>query len=61
MDLGGRRLGVFFAEMVKRLKHYTQEPKLGEYFLQRIALDVQRGNAAAVLGTPRQLPTLHLF
>ena len=41
----------FFEELGRRVKRATQEEKAYEYLMQRIAVAVQRGNAASVLGT----------
>ena len=41
----------FFWEVGRRVKRATQEEKAYEYVTQRIAVAVQRGNAASVLGT----------
>ena len=40
-----------FQELGRRVKRATQEEKAHEYLMQRIAVAVQRGNAASVLGT----------
>ena len=42
-------------EVCKKMKESTLDNRLGEFFRQKVSLDVQRGNAAVVLGT---LPTL---
>ena len=51
-------LGVFgaeeralFKDIGRRISSVTQEPLSHQYLVQRIAVAVQRGNAAAVLGT----------
>ena len=51
-------LGVFavearslFKDIGWRITMATQDPRFHEYLVQRIAVAVQRGNVAAVLGT----------
>ena len=53
-----RRLGVFgaearalFRDIARRITTVTQDPLSHQYLVQRVAVVVQRGNAAAVLGT----------
>ena len=41
----------FAGELGRRLCKTTGEPRSREYLLQRISIAMQRGNAAAVLGT----------
>ena len=41
----------FVRELGRRLFKITGEPRSREYLLQRISIAVQRGNAAAILGT----------
>ena len=41
----------FVGELGRRLCKTTGEPCSHEYLLQRISIAMQRGNAAAVLGT----------
>ena len=47
----GPKAREFFQELGRRVKRATQEEKAHEYLMQRIAVAVQRGNAASVLGT----------
>ena len=51
-------LGVFraearalFRDIARRITTVTQDPLSHQYLVQRVAVAVQRGNAAAVLGT----------
>ena len=51
-------LGVFgaearalFRDIARRITTVTQDPLSHQYLVQRVAVVVQRGNAAAVLGT----------
>ena len=41
----------FFKELARRIKIETGEPRSFHFLVQRIAVAIQRGNAAAVLGT----------
>ena len=47
----GSEAQVFFRELGCRIKDESGEPLAYQYLLQRISVAVQRGNAAAVLGT----------
>ena len=42
---------MFFRELGRRIKDESGEPQAHQCLLQRISVAVQRGNAAAVLGT----------
>ena len=51
-------LGVFgsdartlFRDIAHRITATTQDPLAHQYLIQRVAVAVQRGNAAAILGT----------
>ena len=46
----GRRLGCFLKELEQRVKMSSGDP-LAQHLVQRISVAVQRGNAAAVLGS----------
>jgi hypothetical protein len=41
------------SEIGRRISAHTSEQKSTSYLLQRLSIDVQRGNAAAVFGTIR--------
>ena len=45
------RLIQFFLELAHHIREKTGQPLSFHYLLQRIAVVMQRGNAAAVLGT----------
>ena len=47
----GPQAHVFFSELGCRIKEETEEPLSLHYVHQRIAVAIQRGNAATVLGT----------
>ena len=47
----GPKVREFFRDVGRRVKRATQEENANEYLTQRIAVAVQRGNAASVLGT----------
>ena len=47
----GSEARAFFRELSHQIQHETCEPLAHQYLLQRIAVAVQRGNAAPVLGT----------
>ena len=47
----GSEAQTFFRELGRRIKVVSGEPQAHQYLLQRISVAVQRGNAAAVLGT----------
>ena len=49
----GPQAGDFFRELGRRVRRATLEPNAYEYFVQRISVAVQRGNAASVLGSLR--------
>ena len=51
MGVFGKEAEAFFIELGRRIREETGEPLSFHYLLQRIAVAVQRGNAAAVLGT----------
>ena len=40
----------FFKEVARRVKSVTNEPRSHEFLIQRVAVAIQRGNAASVLG-----------
>ena len=46
----GKEARRFFREVTQRMKLATDEQLAHQYLLQRISVEVQRGNAAAVLG-----------
>ena len=50
MGLLGQRLE-FFRELGRLVKRATNEANTYQYLVQRIAMAVQRGNAASVLGS----------
>ena len=52
MGVFGKEAEAFFIELGRRIREETGEPLSFHYLLQRIAVAMQRGNAAAVLGTP---------
>ena len=56
MGVFGKEPQAFFLELGGRIWEETGEPLSFHYLLQRIAVAMQRGNAAAVLGTTRHLP-----
>ena len=41
----------FFLEVVRRVTAVTNEPQSHQSLLQRVAVAIQRGNAAAILGS----------
>ena len=43
----------FVCDLGQRLHQITGEPRSKQYLLQRLSIAIQRGNAAAVLGTAR--------
>ena len=43
---------MFFWELGRQIRDESGEPLAYQYLLQRISVPIQRGNAAAVLGTP---------
>lgn len=43
----------FFDELAKRIAIKTNEPRSGTFLRQRLSIAIQRGNAAAVMGTFR--------
>ena len=47
----GPEAGHFFRDLGRRIAAATSDPLSHQYLLQRVAVAVQRGNAAAVLGT----------
>ena len=47
----GPEAGEFFRELGRRVKRVTNEANTYQYLVQRIAMAVQRGNAASVLGS----------
>ena len=47
----GPEAGYFFRNLGRRIAAATSEPLSRPYLLQRVAVAVQRGNAAAILGT----------
>ena len=51
MGVFGKEAEAFFIELGRRIREETGEPLSFHYLLQRIAVAMQRGNAAAVLGT----------
>ena len=50
--LGQAALGLL-SDLGRRLHRATGEPRSREYLVQRLSIAIQRGNAAAVLGTAR--------
>ena len=48
----GKEAQAFFHELGHRIREETREPLAFHYLLQRIAVAMQRGNAAAVLAPP---------
>ena len=48
----------FLQELGRRLRQVTGEPKSLQFLLQRLLVAVQRGNAAAVLGSVEKLPSI---
>ena len=40
----------FFWEVARRLRAVTNEPQSLQFLIQRVAVAIQRGNAAAILG-----------
>ena len=46
----GSEAQMFFWELGHRIRDESGEPLAYQYLLQRISVEVQRGNAAAVLG-----------
>ena len=51
VGVGGGGSSINFQEQWSRILTVTQDPRSHEYLVQRIAVAVQRGNAAAVLGS----------
>ena len=47
----GPEAGHFFRDLGRRIAAVTSEPLSHQYLLQQVAVAVQRGNAAAILGT----------
>ena len=47
----GDRTDDFLRDLGKRVSNETSQPRAGEYLLQRLSIDVQRGNAVAVTAT----------
>ena len=47
----GQEARVFLREVARRITTSTQEPLALQYLLQRVAVAVQRGNTASVLGS----------
>ena len=47
----GPEAGEFFRELGRRVKRATNEANTYQYLVQRIAMAVQRGNVASVLGS----------
>ena len=47
----GPEAGHFFRDLGRRIAAATSDPLSQQYLLQGVAVAVQRGNAAAVLGT----------
>ena len=47
----GPEAASFFGELGRQIRAETREPRSLQFLLQGIAVAVQRGNAAAVLGT----------
>ena len=45
------KLRLFFRDLCRRVRAQTGDERAGQYLLQRISLEVQRGNAASVLGS----------
>ena len=41
----------FLTDVGNRVKRATGNPRAIEYFCQRMSIEIQRGNAAAVIGT----------
>ena len=50
-DSFGPKAQEFFQEVGRRVKRATQEKNAYHYIVQQIAVAIQRGNAASVLGT----------
>ena len=48
----------FFWELGCRLRRMTGEPKSLQFLLQRLSVAVQRGNAAAILGSVGRPPLI---
>jgi hypothetical protein len=51
LGVWGSMAGDFFGDLGRRIALSTNEPRATAFLLQRIAIAVQRGNAASVLGT----------
>ncbi len=51
----------FFQDLERRLMDATLEPLSHYYLLQRVAVAVQRGNTASILGSRESLPYLNFF
>ena len=51
MGTWGARGAAFISEVGRRIAEATGDPRSAAFLKQRLALAVQRGNAAAVLGT----------
>ena len=41
----------FLTDVGNRVKRATENPRAMEYLRQRVSIEIQRGNAAAVIGT----------
>jgi hypothetical protein len=57
----GEQAFAFFRDLGHRIATVTAEPRSFQFFMQRLSVTVQRGNAACVLGTvptPRGLDEL---
>lgn len=58
----GAEARLFTAELKPLLKNATGDPRSIQYFVQRISLAIQRGNAASILGTmPTQMLEEYFF
>lgn len=55
----GEEATAFFHDIGRRMVAVTAEPRSLQYFLQRLSVTVQRGNAACVLGTVPSSRGLH--
>ena len=49
--MGGWGEGAFLADVGNRVKRATGNPRATEYLRQRVSIEIQRGNAAAVIET----------
>ena len=47
----GKEALAFFRDLGNRIKQATGEPQSHNFFLQRLSVVIQRGNAASILGT----------